>query len=97
MDPILIAIIVVLCQYPLCILSLIRLFRSNEQKKAMIVWNVFIVAVPIIGVASYWIYYAVRGRKKTAKTAVAVSQIKTTDNENEDNTEIKTENSEKND
>lgn len=97
MDPILIAIIVVLCQYPLCILTLIRLFRSNEPKKAMIAWNVFIVAVPIIGVASYWIYYAVRGRKKIAKPTVTVSRTETTDNENKDNAEVITEETEKND
>lgn len=97
MDPILIAIIAVLCQYPLCILTLIRLFRSNEQKKAMIVWNVFIVAVPMIGAASYWIYYAVRGRKKVAKNAVAVSETEVMDSENGNNSETKTEESEKND
>ncbi len=97
MDPILIAIIVVLCQYPLCILTLIRLFRSNEPKKAMIAWNVFIVAVPIIGVASYWIYYAVHGRKKVAKHAVTVSQTDIKDSENKDNAEVITEETEKND
>lgn len=97
MDPILTAIIVVLCQYPLCILTLIRLFRSNEPKKAMIAWNVFIVAVPIIGVASYWIYYAICDRKKVAKTAVTVSQTETKGDGNKDNAEVITEEAEKND
>lgn len=97
MDPILTAIIVVLCQYPLCILTLIRLFRSNEPKKAMVVWNVFIVAVPIIGVASYWVYYAIRGRKKTAKTAVTAPVSEAKGDGNKDNAEVITEEAGKND
>ncbi len=97
MDPIRIAIIAVLFQYPLCIFTLIRLFRSNEPKKAMIAWNVFIVATPIIGVASYWIYYAVCGRKKIEKIADTVPKTDITDDENKDNAEVKAEESEKND
>ncbi len=60
MDAITIAIIVVLCQYPLAILSLIKLFRLNLQKTPVILWNVFIIAVPFLGVLSFWIYYLIR-------------------------------------
>lgn len=72
MDAILIAIIIILCQYPLAILTLIALFRSSETKNAMIVWNVFIIGVPFIGALIYWIYFLIKGRKKSKKT-VSVS------------------------
>lgn len=84
MDPITIAIIIVLCQYPLCILTLLRLFRSAETKSAMIGWNVFIIAVPIIGVLSYWIYYIAAGRKKKPKPQVVATKSENTDTETKD-------------
>lgn len=68
MDAILIAIIIILCQYPLVILTLIALFRSFETKNAMIAWNVFIIGVPFIGALTYWIYFLIKGRKKPKKT-----------------------------
>jgi len=85
MDAITIAIIAVLCQYPLAIVSLIKLFRINLQKTPVILWNVFIIAVPFLGVLSFWIYYLIRYCRTKRKNKVTEPEtiiLENTDDKN---------------
>ncbi|MBR1747094.1 MAG: hypothetical protein IJ735_02645 [Clostridia bacterium] len=68
MDPILIAVVVVLCQYPLAILTLIKMFRCDLDRAAMLVWNFAIILLPFIGAGAFWIYY-LSGKKRIEKNA----------------------------
>ena len=63
MDPIIIAIIIVLCQYPIAVLTLMKLFRCRLEKTQTIVWNFVIVLIPFLGSAIFWIYYLIAKNK----------------------------------
>ena len=63
MDPIYVAVIVVLCQYPVAVLSLIKMFRCRWDKTPTIIWNFIIVFLPFLGAAAFWIYYLIRREK----------------------------------
>ena len=63
MDPIIIAIIIVLCQYPIAVLTLMKLFRCRLEKTQTIVWNFAIVLIPFLGSAIFWIYYLIAKNK----------------------------------
>ena len=63
MDPIIIAILVVLCQYPVAVLTLIKMFRLKWEKIPTILWNFVIVLLPFVGALAFWIYY-LPNRKK---------------------------------
>ena len=67
MDPYIIAIIAILCQYPVAVLSLVKLFFLKWDKIPTIVWNFVIVLLPFIGVISFWIYYLVNRKKLEEK------------------------------
>ena len=67
MDGILIAVIVVLCQYPIAVLTLMKMLRQNLQKTPMIIWNLVIISIPFLGAASYWIYYLIDNKRKAKK------------------------------
>ena len=69
MDPIVIAVIVVLCQYPIAVISLLKMFRCQWDKIPTIVWNCAIVLLPFVGAIAFWIYYFVN-RKKIEETRV---------------------------
>lgn len=69
MDPIIIAVLAVLCQYPVAVLSLIKLFKLKTSKNAMLVWNFIIILLPFLGAGIFWIYYAVSAKKRAAKIA----------------------------
>lgn len=70
MDPIIIAVIVVLCQYPVAVVSLIKMFRCKWDKTPTFIWNFVIVLLPFVGAASFWIYYLVNRKKIEEKRAV---------------------------
>lgn len=63
MSPILIAIIVVLCQYPVAMLTLMKMFRCKLGKAESITWNFIIVFLPFVGALSFWICYAIAQKK----------------------------------
>lgn len=72
MDPVLAAVVAVLCQYPIAILSLIKLFGMKKEKNVTIIWNVIIIVIPFLGAAAFWIYYVVnhkKGKKSELRTA----------------------------
>lgn len=65
MDPIIIAVVAVLVQYPIAVFTLIKLFRADFAKSGMWVWNFAVILIPYLGAAAFWIFYAVRlARKK---------------------------------
>lgn len=63
MDPIIIAVIVILCQYPLAILTLLKLFKTRLDKTQSIIWDIVIVAIPFVGAAAFWLAYLFKYRK----------------------------------
>ena len=63
MDPILIAVIVILCQYPVAMLTLMFMFNRRYEKSATITWNIVIIGVPFLGAAAFWLFYLIKGRK----------------------------------
>lgn len=54
MDWKIIVIIILVCQFPLSVLSLIKLFKLNLKKVPSVVWNITIMAVPFLGAAVFW-------------------------------------------
>ena len=63
MDPIIIAVIVVLCQYPVAVVSLIKMFRCKWGKTPTFIWNFVIILLPFVGAAAFWIYYLTHREK----------------------------------
>lgn len=68
MDEIIIAVIAVLCYYPICVLTLMKLFKTKPDKRAMIVWNFVIVLLPYLGAGVFWLYYLLSLKRKQSKT-----------------------------
>lgn len=66
MDPVLAAVVAVLCQYPIAVFSLIKLFGMKKEKNVTVIWNVIIILIPFLGAAAFWIYYLIN-KKKSAK------------------------------
>ena len=60
MKPFLIAIIIVLCQYPIAVLTLLKMFGCKLEKTETLVWNFAIILIPFVGAGAFWIYYAIR-------------------------------------
>ncbi|NCA92322.1 hypothetical protein EOM82_03605 [bacterium] len=54
MDWKIIVIIILVCQFPLSVMSLIKLFKLNLKKTPSAIWNVTIMAIPFLGAAVFW-------------------------------------------
>ena len=80
MDPILAAVVAVLCQYPVAVFSLIKLFGMKKEKTVTVIWNVIIILIPFLGAAAFWIYYLIN-KKKSAEKGNAFSDIKEREND----------------
>lgn len=80
MDPVLIAVVAVLCQYPVAIMSLIKLFGMKKEKNVTVIWNVIIIIIPFLGAAAFWIYYLINKKKSLKyKTSLGVENDALTD------------------
>lgn len=80
MDPVLIAVVAVLCQYPVAIMSLIKLFGMKKEKNVTVIWNVIIIIIPFLGAAAFWIYYLINKKKSLKnKTSLRVENDVLTD------------------
>lgn len=55
-----IVIIILVCQFPVSVLSLLRLFKQNYKTKKMIAWNVTIMALPIVGAIIFWSFIGIK-------------------------------------
>lgn len=82
MDEIIIAVIAVLCYYPICVLTLMKLFKSKPDKRAMIVWNFVIVLLPYLGAGIFWLYYLLSSKRKLSKATSNATLISCTEKEN---------------
>ena len=60
MKPLFIAIIIILCQYPIAVLTLMKMFGCKLEKAEAFVWNFAIILLPFVGAGAFWIYYAIR-------------------------------------
>lgn len=64
MDWKIIVIIILVCQFPLSVASLIKLFKLNLKKTPSIIWNVVIMAIPFLGAAVFWSVIGVKELNK---------------------------------
>ena len=76
MKPIFIAIIIVLCQYPIAMLTLMKMFACKLEKTQSIVWNFVIILVPFAGAATFWIYYAICKKQIDKNRAIYEEKLK---------------------
>ncbi len=89
MDPIIIAVIVILCQYPLAILTLLKLFKTGLNKSQSIVWDVVIVGLPFVGAAAFWLAYLIKYRKIKSVKQAPETENRETENDNKEKQESK--------
>ena len=67
MDPIVIAIIVIVCLHPVAVFTLIKMFQLKWDKIPTIIWNFVILLLPLVGALSFWIYYLINREKLEEK------------------------------
>lgn len=60
-------IVVLICHFPISIVSLWKLFRLRYKTVAMMAWNVTIMALPLVGATIFW---SVLGIKALVKKGI---------------------------
>lgn len=85
MDPVIIAVLVVLCQYPIAIFSLINMFKDKLSRNATIVWDIVIIAIPFLGAAVFWICHFSVFRRRLKEKESEQKIAKTAENTTEEN------------
>lgn len=55
-----IVIIILICQFPISVLSLWQLFKLQAKTKVTVIWNVIIMALPVLGALIFWSVLAIK-------------------------------------
>ena len=63
-----IVIIVLICQFPISVLSLWHLFKLRAKMSVTIIWNVIIMAIPIVGALVFWSILGIKALAKKRKS-----------------------------